>query len=452
MPQSLGNLKHIRIWHNNGGNYPSWNLLRVMIQDIQTDQRWWFVCDDWLAVDESDGKIERTIYPASKKELTKFNVLFTSEVRKNLTDGHIWFSVVTRPPRSIFTRVQRLTCCLSILMTTMVANAMFYEVGKYETPKNAIRIMGFSFSIRQVSIGIMSSLVVFPANLIIVTIFRKVKPKENRYTLKNENVSTDNIDVEAGEETEGQKKPPAKFALPHWFVYVAYGVAFVATCTSATFVILYGMQFGAEKSGQWLSSMTISFLQDVLFVQPIKVFVLATLFALLIKDPKKAEQDSFTDANALANDEEWLHKNAEDLDAETQQELKQMINDKPPDEAKLEIARKLRMKEKQMKSIIREIVWYVIFLLVLLTISYGNRDLTTSKVTGYMQNIFEKAAYSGNITYKKVTLSHVQLFPHLTLAVIFHSSYKQRCFERRLRESEKFRIALTLFPGQFIFF
>ena len=370
-----------------------------MIQDLQTDQRWWFVCDDWLAVDESDGKIERILYPASKNELTKFNVLFASEVRKNLTDGHIWFSVVARPPHSTFTRVQRLTCCLCILMTTLIANAMFYEVGKNETPKNAIRIMGFSFSIRQVSIGVMSGMIVFPVNLIIATIFRKAKPKESRYTAKPERDGADDVDIEAAEQT---KKAPAKFALPHWFVYIAYVIAFLATCASASFVIMYGMEFGPEKSAQWLSSITISFVQDVLFTQPIKVFIMATLFALLIKDPKKAEQESLADANALVNDEEWLHKNTEDLDPEMQQTLKQLINDKPPDEAKLEIARKLRMKEKQMKSIIREIVWYMIFLLVLLTIAYGNRDLTTSKVTKYMQNTFEKATYNGNITYNKV--------------------------------------------------
>jgi polycystin 1L2 len=80
LPQSLGSLKNIRVWHNNGGGYPSWNLLRVMIQDLQTEQRWWFVCDKWLAVDEGDGKIERILYPATSNELTKFNVLFATEV------------------------------------------------------------------------------------------------------------------------------------------------------------------------------------------------------------------------------------------------------------------------------------------------------------------------------------------------------------------------------------
>lgn len=80
VPQSLGSIRNIRIWHNNGGSDPSWNLLRVMVQDLQTEQRWWFVCDRWLAVDEGDGKIERILYPATSNELTKFNVLFATEV------------------------------------------------------------------------------------------------------------------------------------------------------------------------------------------------------------------------------------------------------------------------------------------------------------------------------------------------------------------------------------
>ena len=61
------------------------------------------------------------------------------------------------------------------------------------------------------------------------------------------------------------------------------------------------------------------------------------------------------------------------------------------------------MKEKQMKSIIREIAWYIIFLLVLLTISYGNRDLITSQVTRYMENSFVDSTFSGNLSYEKVS-------------------------------------------------
>ena len=63
---------------------------------------------------------------AGKEELTNFNHLFWKKTRKNLTDGHIWFSVVNRPVRSRFTRVQRLTCCISLLFCSMMASIAFY--------------------------------------------------------------------------------------------------------------------------------------------------------------------------------------------------------------------------------------------------------------------------------------------------------------------------------------
>ena len=141
--------------------------------------------------------------------------------------------------------------------------------------------MGFSFSIRQVSIAIMSSMIVFPASLIIETIFRKAKPKASQYEVKKEyegKSEGDGVYFETGEE---KNKSSRKFALPDWFVYVAYVIAFIATCTSASFVI-FGMEFGRDKSVQWLSSIMVSFIQDVLFTQPIKMYIMATQFAFLI--------------------------------------------------------------------------------------------------------------------------------------------------------------------------
>ena len=57
VPQSLGDLKELHIWHNNAGDSPSWYLFRVLIRDMQSSQRWWFVCDKWLAVEEDDGQV-----------------------------------------------------------------------------------------------------------------------------------------------------------------------------------------------------------------------------------------------------------------------------------------------------------------------------------------------------------------------------------------------------------
>lgn len=47
---------------------------------------------------------------------------------KDFRDGHIWFSVISRPPSSNFTRVQRVSCCFSLLLCTMLTSIMFWGI------------------------------------------------------------------------------------------------------------------------------------------------------------------------------------------------------------------------------------------------------------------------------------------------------------------------------------
>ena len=45
----------IRVWHDNSKG--SWFLSRVMVTDLQRNERFYFICDRWLAVDEDDGQV-----------------------------------------------------------------------------------------------------------------------------------------------------------------------------------------------------------------------------------------------------------------------------------------------------------------------------------------------------------------------------------------------------------
>lgn len=47
---------------------------------------------------------------------------------KDFQDGHIWFSVINCPPCSTFTRVQRVSCCFSLLLCTMLTSIMFWGI------------------------------------------------------------------------------------------------------------------------------------------------------------------------------------------------------------------------------------------------------------------------------------------------------------------------------------
>ena len=140
-------------------------------------------------MEEDDGLIKRKVDIATKDDLVQFDFLFAQTARKNLYDGHIWFSVFTRPPRSHFTRCQRLGCCLTLLLTSMLANAMFYKDpapasndpnAPKAQPSDSIHLGPITISIEQIKIGFTSSLVVVPVNLIIATLFQKAKPKEDK--------------------------------------------------------------------------------------------------------------------------------------------------------------------------------------------------------------------------------------------------------------------------------
>ena len=168
--ETLGELSYIRVWHDNFGGDPSWYVKQISIREISSDRVWHFLCEHWLAVDEGDGLIDRIFPVASDEEIKEFRRMFVTKAYKDLTDSHLWFSVVCRPPQSPFTRVQRVSCCFSLLLCTMMANAMWYEAdkGRY----TAVKVGTLEFSWEQVSIGICSSLIVFPINLILVQIFR----------------------------------------------------------------------------------------------------------------------------------------------------------------------------------------------------------------------------------------------------------------------------------------
>jgi hypothetical protein len=136
------------------------------------------MCDNWFAVEKSDGLVDRVIPMASMKELKSFAHLFTQSVKKKFSDGHLWFSVFSRPVRSNFTRLQRISCCISLLFCTMISNAMFYRQDTQATANKAgvlMKIGPIEFTLTQLWVSFIGTLIVLPVNLIIVTLFRKAK-------------------------------------------------------------------------------------------------------------------------------------------------------------------------------------------------------------------------------------------------------------------------------------
>ncbi|KAL9972511.1 hypothetical protein ACROYT_G018833 [Oculina patagonica] len=183
--QHLGDLTLLKIWHNNSGPSPSWYLKQVIVRDLKTDCVFVFVCNRWLAVEFDDSEVLRTLPLARQDDLKSFNHLFYNVTQKNITDSHLWFSVLMRPKMSNFTTAQRLSCCLALFYCTMLANAMFYQLDGESDSTITFNLGPLSISYRQVYIGIISSLIIFPVNIAIAGLFRNIGPKtQNEKTAK----------------------------------------------------------------------------------------------------------------------------------------------------------------------------------------------------------------------------------------------------------------------------
>ncbi|XP_068682590.1 polycystin-1-like protein 2 [Montipora foliosa] len=345
LPESLGDLVKIKIWHDNSGKSPAWFFSQVQIIDVQTGEKWHFLGNRWLAVEKGGGQIEVEIKCAEKRELSGFKNLFYSRTASSLGDGHLWLSVFTRPPHNTFTRCQRLTCCLSILFATLITNAMFYQFDK--APTDTFQIGPIKLSWTQIKIGIQSSIIAIPVNVLVVTIFKNIKyplPEEARFA--------------------NQKVPGC---LPHFFVYVGWVICILASLASALFTVFYSMMWGAETSNQWLTSIMVSFFQDVIITQPIKVILIASLLSLLIKKPP--EQDSVIGSSISRN-------------GGTNSQVA------PPEGEALKRAREFQSKVLEMFRTIIEMVFFFMFIAFLMVVCYGNRKPTRFALTSELENIF----------------------------------------------------------------
>ncbi|XP_019631004.1 PREDICTED: polycystic kidney disease protein 1-like 2 [Branchiostoma belcheri] len=356
--ENLGHLTNVHVWHDSSGEggEASWFLDRLVVEDLQSHTRYVFFCQRWLAVEMDDGKVDRFLSAAGRDELTNFSSVFQTKTRQDISDGHLWFSVASRPTRSHFTRVQRASCCLSLVFLTMITNAMFYRTDD-SVRQQVYRLGPLVFTLSQLWISFVSTLIVFPVNFIIVYVFRKSRPKPRT---KPSSRSEDIYKVERPQEHQ-------ESGLPHWCVYIGWALVVLSAAGSAFFVILYSMEWGAEKSGQWLTSILLSIFQSVLVIQPIKVIIFAVIIAVTFKKFGK-EEDSLA-SGGLADDEEILPPAA---DAKDVKAPRMPDSSTASREADLAAARSRRLKELRMNVILWDVTKHFLVVAVVFYLAFSS--------------------------------------------------------------------------------
>ena len=323
----------------------------------------------WLAVDRGDGLVDRTLSATSTTEKgIDFMVYVQNRVAEEFSDEHLWFSVATRSPRHRFTRVERLSCCLCLLLTIMLASAVFYELDTdVADTQGKLQLGRFVFNLRDFIIGVQSLFVVMPINMLIVKIFTHTRS--------------------ANEEKQSQETPrkPAtkkrEFSLPHWFIYISWLLCFVTAFVASTFVIFYSLQWGKDTSEEWLISVGTSVFMDIFVSEPLKIIVFAFMLSHIFE---VCEQNSAKTPDQTDSVVDVEHVQLNDVDKEEED----IEIPKPPSKKQLRRARTNRMRERHMFMVLRKIVSYIIYLWIVIIVCYGGRNERGFFMTSSMVNVF----------------------------------------------------------------
>ena len=351
----LGEIISLQIGHDISGEDPSWFISEILAVDCQRGRRWLFSCYRWLALERDDGQTTRRFYADDCKEDEKFRRKFSALRRNGFAHDHLWLSVIRKQPRNPFTRVQRASCCWSLLLLSMVTSAMFYETEDLKQRK--ILIGPFSLTPSQLVIALESALVVVPASLLIVLLFRKSEPRRNS---------------EGNLYQLGKRKREGWCLLPHFFVYIAWFLCVSIAITSALFTVFYSLMWGGEKSSRWLTSVMLSLTGEVLVIQPVKIIIASAVLALRYRSGGKSTNKSYlTDAS-----------NNLDLSS-----------------IDVERGRKYRKNKRKMYAFTKELLFSLIFLVILLIVCYGDKSRQRYHLRAAIES---EAQYFDNVGRYKV--------------------------------------------------
>nr|XP_032812313.1 polycystic kidney disease protein 1-like 2 [Petromyzon marinus] len=261
MPHCSGKPTCMKIWLGCDGHTVPWNVREVSVLDLQKRNVYTFRDKTSTKTDITIGLNGKTLEVADDSTHFSNQKLASHAVKTNFTEGHLWYSVVLRPFKTNFSRVHRISCCVTLLFLMMIANAMWFGKKQAASETGGGVVVG-SLSLTDILISLFSSLVEVPVSLVVVLIFRNSRSE--------------------GERPPGQKSS-WRGPWPGGCRFLGWGLIVLAVLSSGFFTILYSMEWGPEKANRWLVRFLTTFLMSVVLIQPVKIIVFAIIKFIMWK-------------------------------------------------------------------------------------------------------------------------------------------------------------------------
>ncbi|XP_065641542.1 uncharacterized protein LOC105846743 isoform X2 [Hydra vulgaris] len=388
---TLGDLDFIHLWHDNSGG--GWYVKNIIIIDLQTEKRFVFIGHCWIAVDRGMCKLDCVLPVASFEESTNSLFVFKNKAQHKLHNEHLWFSIFFRSPKSNFTRCQRLSVAVSLIMTSMMVSTMFYQRVPQAAPAIENKDGNFIINLTQVFVVLVSTCIKFPVNFILVKLFCSIRnfPRNDSHNCLA--CDTNNIDrkescacvhlLENNHSQPNKKKMCISFEKCK--LYIAWFICAGNIFSCGIIIFWYGIAFGNQKSLNWLACVTIDFVKSILVLDPLKIFVVVFVMVLVVKkiDDETANGEVEKQGKRLAFDENWLHKPKDKLKIDSDR-----ITMQPLDYSTVKKMRETRLKHQKMHTIVTELFLFIFYACLVLFLGYFSRGSLTFYQTRNVKELF----------------------------------------------------------------
>ncbi|XP_020641453.3 polycystin family receptor for egg jelly-like [Pogona vitticeps] len=456
----LGQILSLHVWHNTSGSSPNWYLSRVKIHNVQTKQSWLFLCRNWLGLGKADGKIERSFAARNLKSSLNKMDYFLINLARDLEESHIWLSIFSEVATGSFTRVQRVSCCLVIMLTTLLFNIMFFSG---EEEKEVISVK--QRYLKSIYIGFVSALFSIPVQLTITVLFKYSKDKPSvQNTSKNDpredlpslsetlmkegtlpdeqtshskvqdvpfpedNASNNNVPDEDSSSSSSDADQMAVhpellffFKTPRfsWFWrYVAWALVFLISGASAFLIILYGLTYGYTTSMEWFIASMTSFFESVFLLQTLKMGLISAMSTITLKyceninwiSTEQYQQMKLVQFSMDDKEMRWIHN--EFIRVRRTKEYAPLIEDE------LIVLRKKVRAQHLAFVFVKDIICHLLFSSCVLSVAYSIEPTTTFYYNKAIYNKFSPGLSKVN------KLEHIYMWMSNVFVPLIHNDYE----------------------------
>ena len=156
--------------------------------------------------------------------------------------------------------------------------------------------------------------------------------------------------------------------------------------------MFYSMIWGKEKSNKWITSVIVSLVQDIFFVQPLKVIIVASLLSFLFRKPPEEDRDE-VDSDDIS---ETTNEDNDLPNKENMSQLKDKLENpktlaglySPLDPMLVALARERKLNEMRMWEIFSQLALQLGFVFLLSVATYGSRSSDRFWLSKNIKDIF----------------------------------------------------------------